>query len=242
MDDGKSLLVAAGLAQGSATSVQAKAVWSRCQRVFKPFSESEAKLLAHGRNEYIHAAGVGFDAIPEHAWWPSFWSQAVILLHHIGKSIEDYVDARYLEVVNGALATRQETLRQQFEARIERARTMLSQAESETLSPRQLRERELWSFYATRYNSDVECPACADVATLYGDEVVNRDVTYETIDDWGEVDVQVTLWIEPRALFCDHCRLELNDYDLLVEAKLAEAFEVEGTADDIEYEVEYNNE
>lgn len=242
VDDGTSLLVASGLMQGNDTSVQAKAVWSRCQRAFKPFSESEAKKLSIGRNEYIHAAGIGFDAIPDHAWWPRFWSQAVILLHHMDLILEDYVDRRYVDAVNGALATRKEALKQQLEARLERARTMLSQAETETLSPRQLKEWEMKSYYVTRYSSGVECPACAGEATLYGDEVVEQDVTYYRIDEWGEEDVQVTLRIAPVALACEQCRLELNDYDLLAEAGLDEAFEVEGTGDDIEYEPEYNNE
>ncbi len=242
MDDGASLLIASGLTQGNATSVQAKAVWSRCQKVFKPFSEREAKLLSYGRNEYIHAAGVGFDSIPPHAWWPRFWSQAVILLHHMDLILDDYVDRRYLEVATGALASHKETLKQQFEARIGRARTMLQQAENDTLSPRQLKEWELRSYYVTRYHSGVECPACADVATLYGDEIVEQDVTYFDHETRGDPGVLVTLWIAPVALICDHCRLELSDYDLLAEAGLDEAFEVEGTGDDIEYEPEYNNE
>lgn len=242
MDDGNSFLVASGLVEGNATSVQAKAVWSRCQKAFKPFSESEAKKLSLGRNEYIHAAGVGFDDIPEHAWWPRFWSQAVILLHHMDFIVEDYVDRRYVDAVNGALATRKKALKQQLEARIERARTMLQQAQSGTLSTRQLKEWEQKSYYITRYRSWVECPACAGEATLYGDEVVDQDVAYHRLDEWGEEDVQVTLRIAPIALICDQCRLDLSDYALLTEAGLDEAFEVEGTCEDIEYEPEYNNE
>ena len=242
MDDGNSFLVASGLVEGNATSVQAKAVWSRCQKAFKPFSESEAKKLSLGRNEYIHAAGVGFDAIPDHAWWPRFWSQAVILLHHMDFIAEDYVDRRYIDAVHGALATRKEALKQQLEARIERARTMLQQAQSGTLSTRQLKEWEQKSYYMTRYSSWVECPACTGEATLYGDEVVDQDVAYHRLDEWGEEDVQVTLRIAPIALICDQCRLDLSDYALLTEAGLDEAFEVEGTGEDIEYEPEYNNE
>lgn len=241
VDDGNSLLVASGLIEGSATSVPAKAVWSRCQRAFKPFSEAEAKKLSLGRNEYIHAAGIGFDAIPEAAWWPRYWSQAVILLSHMNLTVEDYVDRSDVETVNAALATRKETVKHQLEARIARATTMLAQFEADTLSPRQLREWESKSFYLTSHTGDVECPACAHDAILYGDEVINTDVTYGR-DDWGEPDVQVTLTIAPIALFCEHCRLELSDHELLVEAGVDEGFEVEGSGDDIEYEPEYNNE
>lgn len=241
-DDGTSLLVASGaVAGGNATSVPAKAVWSRCQRAFKPFNEAEAKKIALGRNEYIHAAGVGFDAIPAHAWWPRFWSQAVVLLSHMGMTIDDFVDPSHLEVVNAALATRKETVKHQLEARIERARTMLLQFEAETLSARQLKEWERTPQYSATYSEYVECPACADQATLYGDDVLNTEVDYLGADDWGELDLQVTLTVAPHALVCDNCRLAL-DYDLLVEAGLDEAFEVEGSGEDIEYEPEYENE
>lgn len=130
-DDGSSLLAASGvLERKNVTSAEAKAVWSRCARAFKPFSEPEAKLLSCGRNGYIHAAGIGFDLVPAHAWWPRFWSQVVVLLHHMDLSVDDYVDRRYVETVDGALATRKEALKQQLEVRLERARTMLKQSQT----------------------------------------------------------------------------------------------------------------
>ncbi|WP_447586892.1 hypothetical protein [Microbacterium lacticum] len=241
VDDGNSLLVASGLTQGNATSVQAKAIWSRCQRAFKPFSEGEARKLSVGRNEYIHAAGVGFDAVPAHAWWPRYWSQVVILLNHMGLLVDDYVDRSHVALVNAALATRKETVRQQLEARIERSRTMLSQYRTGTLSARQLKEWDLKAQYPTSHHSYTECPACGAEANLYGDEIVDMNVIYGS-GDWGEPDVQVTLTVAPVALICDQCRLDLSGYDLLVEAGLDEGFDVEGSADDIDYEPEYNNE
>lgn len=240
-DDGRSLLVASGLSQGSATSVPAKAVWSRCQRAFKPFNEGEAKKLSFGRNEYIHAAGVGFDALPPHAWWPRFWSQAAILLGHMGLAIDDYVDRGHVEDVLAALATRKETVKQQLEARIQRARTMLSQSEAETLSSRQLKEWEQATINWSPYSAYVDCPACGGQATLYGDDVVDKSVVFVR-SDWGEPDVQVTLTVAPVALHCDRCRLDLADLDLLSEAGLDEGFDTEGSAEDIDYEPEYNNE
>lgn len=241
MDDGASLLVASGLVDGRATSVQAKSVWSRCHRVFKPFSEAEAKKLSHGRNEYIHAAGVGFDAIPAHAWWPSFWSLSAILLSHMGLSIDDYVDQKHVPQVNAALATHKIVTKQQLEARIERARTMLNQHRAETLSPRQLKEWAQKPYYVTSHHAYVECPACAGEATIFGDDVVNTDLTYG-LNSWGEPDVHVALTIAPVAIFCDECHLDLDDYELLVEAGLDEGFEVEGTDEDLQYAPEYNNE
>lgn len=241
-DDGKSILAATGLIQdASAASVPAKAVWSRCQRIFKPFSESEAKVLSFARNEYVHAAGIGFDALPAHAWWPRFWSQVVILLNHMNLDIDDYVDSGHVEAVNVALTAHKQRLKQQLEARIGRARNMLSQAQAGTLSTRQLKEWESKLVYASPYSYSVVCPACEFEATIYGDDVVETDVSYG-FDRWGEPDIQVTLTVAPTALVCDQCRLHLGDYELLVEAGLDGDFDVEGSGDDIDYEAEYNNE
>jgi hypothetical protein len=92
-DDGNSLLVASGLIDVSKrfVTVQAKTVWSRCARAFRPFNAKEAGLIADSRNEYIHGARVGFDAIPEAAWWPRYWAQAVILLSHVERTGDDLV-------------------------------------------------------------------------------------------------------------------------------------------------------
>lgn len=241
VDDGNSLLVASGLTQGAATSVPAKAVWSRCQRAFKPFSGDEAKKLSAGRNEYIHAAGVGFDAVPADLWWPRFWSQVAILIDHMGMIIDDFVDQRYVELVNAAIAVRKENARRRLEARIERAQIMLRQHLAGTLSVRQLQEWGAKTQYFAPHHCYVECPACSADANLYGDEVVATDIDYAG-GDWREMDVHVTLTVAPIALLCDNCRLDLSDYDLLVEAGLDSDFEVEGSADDIVLEPEYNNE
>lgn len=238
MDNGDSLLVASGLVEGNLTSVQAKTIWSRCKRAFRPFSESEAKLLSVGRNEYIHSANVGFDAIPPHAWWPRYWAQVAILVNHMGKVIEDYVARPHLRTVEDALAARSEAVKQQLEARISRAQTMLSQSLHGTLSPRQQKEWDAQPYRLGTYETAVECPACQGSATLYGDDVVDTEVGYA----WEDEEPSVTLVIVPDILHCGQCRLELWGYDLLHEAGLDDGFEIEGSTDDIPYEPEYDNE
>ncbi len=50
-EEGNSLLVASGLVEGDVrfTSVQAKTLFARCARAFKPFSEKESKAIASAR-------------------------------------------------------------------------------------------------------------------------------------------------------------------------------------------------
>ena len=55
-EEGHSLLVASGLVDGDVrfTSVQAKTLFARCARAFKPFSEKESKAIAAARNDCLH--------------------------------------------------------------------------------------------------------------------------------------------------------------------------------------------
>ena len=87
------VLIASGLMEGDAKfmSVRAKTLYSRCQKAFKPFDESEAGKITHARNEYLHGSAVGFTSIPAAAWWPRYWTLAVILLGALERSIEDLV-------------------------------------------------------------------------------------------------------------------------------------------------------
>ena len=130
-DDGSSLLVASGAITGRASTVPAKAVWSRCERAFKPFSMKEAKKLSFGRNEYIHAAGQGFDSIRPEIWWQHFWSQAIILIQYLGKDLEEFVDAGDVEEAKNAINARKDNLRRQYEARLSHASRMLERFEKD---------------------------------------------------------------------------------------------------------------
>jgi hypothetical protein len=242
-DDGKSLLAASGLDDATGfTTVQAKTVWSRCARVFKPFNEGDAKKVSLGRNAYIHSASVGFDKFPERAWWPLFWSQAVILLHHIEEDLSSYVPSRHVRAVEAHLATNKKNLERRLEAALEHARGRLSQHAAGTLSAKAAQEWEAFAlpsgFRRIEYD---DCPACGEGAWIGGEDRLDVRVEYSHgDDDWG--DALVTLEIGTDYLACPNCHLLLDDFDLIVEADIPTSFQVEGDPDDIEYEPAYNNE
>lgn len=242
-DDGKSLLVASGVGKTSeATSVQAKAVWARCGRLFKPFNATEASLLAIGRNDYIHSATVGFEPTPERVWWPSFWSQAVILLQHLDKSVIEYVGPTAAAHVAIHLATQKNNNARQLEARLERARSALARHHAGTLTARLAAEWATFSFPESRYSVETVCPACAsELAILGGDEKNMVTVENSEDDEYGFDTTIVTLEINTEYLACSSCQLVITEYELLVEAGIEMAFDTDGTADDIERE-DYNNE
>ncbi|MFT7711392.1 hypothetical protein ACMT9Y_10570 [Clavibacter tessellarius] len=241
-DDGKSLLVASGSQDSSdATSIQAKAVWARAGRVFKPFSEVEAKKLSVGRNEYIHSATVGFDAIPEHAWWPSFWAQAAVLLEHVDREMLDYVGAESLASIESHLATQKTTLTRKLEARLEQARSLLARHEAGTLTVALSAKWSAFKLPFETYTSAAECPACLGSAILGGSNKNLVNVEDHFDEETGEGEVWVTLEIDTNFLACPRCHLVIDDYALLNEAQVDTAFDAVGDIYDVDY-VDYNNE
>ena len=244
MDDGNSLLVASGVRESAeAQSVQAKAVWMRCERAFKPFKAGEAKKLSNGRNAYIHSAAIGFDAIPESAWWPSFWAQAVILLQHLGRSVEDYIGRAAAVTAQRHLQTKRDNLKRQLEARLESARTRLAQHDSGTLSAKESAEWVTFTLPGYLHSTPIECPACAGDALIGGDEKTDVRVESQAMssdESWQEPVVVIS--IATNALVCPRCHLEIHEDDLLVEAGVDLSFDTEGDVDDLGWDLEYNNE
>lgn len=243
-DDGKSLLAASGaFGAADATSIQAKAVWARSSRLFKPFSESEAKKLSVGRNEYIHSASIGFEAIPEHAWWPAYWAQAVILLQHLDQEVADFVGAMEALAVEKHLATQRSNLARQLEARLEHARSMLQRHNADTLSARMASQWASFALPVGAFSTEATCPACGtEDAELGGDEKGVVSVGEFEDDERGIIDAMiVTVEVFTQFLACPVCHLVIDDYELLVEADVETAFNAEGDIDDLHYE-EYNNE
>jgi hypothetical protein len=137
-EEGTNLLIASGLVQGDArfTSVRAKTLFTRCQKAFKPFSLQEATLITGARNEYLHSSGVGFASIPQQAWWPRFWAQAVILIAALDKEIEDFVGADRQDIVTSYLEQNAKNVENRAESLIERAKQRLLQYNEGTLPAR----------------------------------------------------------------------------------------------------------
>ena len=248
-DDGISILVASGAVEytGSFSSVQAKAIWSRCAHAFRTFNESEAKKIADGRNEYIHSTGVGFDAIPQAQWWPRYWALAFILLEHLNETITSFVGAARTKQVEAHLAANKQYLERRLATLIGRANSLLSRHRSGALSARLEAE---WAQFTTsyrRHNEPRECPACGSEGEVGGDEVVDSHIDYLTSpssDPWGQFEDPriITLDIAPDYFSCPTCHLVLDEPELIEQAGIDELFQAEGDPEDFYEAPEYENE
>lgn len=247
IDDGKSMLIASGLQPdaGGFQTVQAKTIYARCEKAFRPFSHPEAKKLSESRNEYIHSAGVGFDAIPEHAWWPRYWAQAVILVSHLDRDIEDLVGTSRARTVEGHLAKSKEMGKQRLEALIQKAVTRLNQSRTGTLSARLSADWSRFRLPSLSYWTPATCPACGEQGRVEGEEKLEVQYDYPRggyVEEEGYISPDVRVLVATDLFACPTCHLVVNDWEVLSASELPTEFETEGDESDIEVEEEYMNE
>jgi hypothetical protein len=245
-EEGINILIATGLVEGEARfgSIRASTVFKRCQRAFHPFSAKEAEAFSGARNEYLHGAGVGFLAIPEHAWWPRFWSLVTTLVTAQDRDIAELVGEDRVEVVEGFLAQNAKNVEHRTEALIERARQRLAQHHAGTLPAKIQAE---WQSkpdltLGLNWSTEAGCPACGTSGTLEGQDYTN--IEYEYVP-WGDeefegVDVIATLTIAADYFSCSNCHLVLDGYELIAQADLATSFQVVDESGDYT-EPEYGN-
>ncbi|MGB6243324.1 hypothetical protein [Gordonia sp. (in: high G+C Gram-positive bacteria)] len=243
-EDGHNLLVASGLVQGEArfTSVQARTLFSRCAKAFKPFSEKEAQTIANARNEYLHGAAASFAPIPPDAWWPRYWAQARILVHACDKDMDDFVGYEYESKVEGHLTRNKKNIEHRAEMLVERARQRLGQFKSGQMRAAELDEwvrRAKCLTAGLRYSASASCPACDGTGLVEGEDVDNAETHYEQISE-DDYDAWVDLTVGAAYFSCSECHLILDSYELIEALGLPADFEATTDVGDY-WEPEYGN-
>ena len=244
-EEGHSLLVASGLVEGDVrfTSVQARTLFSRCSKAFKPFNDKEAQTIAAARNEYLHGAAPSFTKIPPEAWWPRYWAQAHILIHACDRILEDVVGLDRVRLVEDYLAKNRKNIEHRLEMLIERARQQLARHDSGQMRAGEAAE---WSRHrpgllsaGLHYSTTATCPACDDEGLLEGEDVEDAEAHHEQVaedayDSWMELAIGSTYFS------CDRCHLVLDSYELVEASDLPIAFNVTGELEDF-WEPDYGN-
>jgi hypothetical protein len=227
-DDGKSLLIAAGVskdAQGFKT-IQAKTVFSRCARAFPSFNEREAGLIAGNRNEELHSGTTPFQELHEDSWWERYWAQAAVLVAAQGKAVEALVGSQRAQEVEGYLARNVENIQRRVAASIERGQQhfeqLLSAAGGGTLRPTVPAASGEYEF-----EHEAECPACKSPGLLLGDYVGSSDIDYDSED--GYPTERLVVYAEEFA--CPYCGLHLQGSGALVAAGVPEQFDIDREAE-----------
>lgn len=226
MDDGKSLLIAAGVSNDHSgfKSVAAKTVFSRCARAFPPFDAREAGRIAQNRNEDLHSASLPFAAVSEGVWWQRYWAQAVLLVHAQDRELVDLVGVGHVQTVESLLAENEKNLASRVQALIQRAQQRLALVAANAVSPKVAAELAAAKSltYVTEHQDAATCPACDGVAYIYGDHTIASEIIYD--EESPPVQVSTVL---AEALACPHCGLVLDGPEFVAAAGLPESFEAE---------------
>lgn len=225
MDDGKSLLLAAGVGADTINfkTVAAKTAFSRCARAFPPFNYAEAMTLAGTRNEELHSAGIPFAQVHVASWWERFWAQAVILLTAQDRELGDLLQPTEVARAEEHLARNRENTARRAQALVERARQRFELRQQGRLSTRVANHMPGRVMFIGEYDGDAECPACGASGDLIGGAVLDSELLEDPEYGLGPE----ILTIGTDAFACSRCGLTLEGADLVVAAGIPETFEVE---------------
>lgn len=244
-DDMTNHLALVGLTEATGPTprtITASQIYDRCQKAFRPFSAREAKSIASARNAYLHSGVPSLLVIPPEVWWPKYWAQAEILITALDREVGEFVGYGRAQEVELHLAKNKLRIEHVAQMLIGRAKQRDKQLREGTVPARVAKE---WAAgfnlsASMEYSASTTCPACDNAGRLEGGDVESFEVRHEHFGD-DEYDSWVDLTVAADHFSCDHCRLVLDGYELLVEADLPVSFEAVGDPGDF-YEPEYFNE
>jgi hypothetical protein len=235
MDDGKSLLIAAGATKGSDDfkSIPAKAAYSRCARAFPEFDARQAGLMSGNRNEDVHSGGLPFAKLDQERWWQRFWREIAVLLNAHDYAVIDLAGEDHGDVAEAYVRANTETVALIAANKIARAQEGYARKVSAGEA-----ERAPRFFSQGHYSTLVKCPACGNNGVLSGDAELSSEV-HEDFDEEGVYPIRVTE-VAAEYFECPYCDLMLFGHEYIEAAGLPATFEDESEAPAM-WE-EYNNE
>lgn len=167
-EEGNSLLVATGLIDGDVRfrSIEAKTVFTRCAKAFKPFNGKEALKIAHARNAYLHTAAPTITKLPADQWWPRYWAQAHVLITALDRYLHDFVGHDRVKEVESHLGRNQKNLETQAAMLLKRAAQQYSRFNANEMHAIELHE---WmNFRPSMTSSDFKYRAPHPVSSAEG--------------------------------------------------------------------------
>lgn len=228
-ESGGNLLAALGLIQpknGTVITVQAKTIWSRCQQAFRPFNMDEATKISYVRNEYIHGAGLGLASLREDFWWPTFWSQAAILLDALDSDIPSFVGSERAVSAQAHLESHKEFIQNRAKSLLNRAQLRIQQRDTPLISVALSEELSRSNDVSPglTYHQSTICPVCKGEARLEGEELASTEREVVEIDYFGIPEYAYVLEVYSDFFHCKHCGLTFDSAELISEAGADEKF------------------
>lgn len=225
-------------------SIAISDVLTRCEQIVPEFTkelESFCKGLTNKRNEELHSGGIPFSKLPNHSWLPRFYEASKALLHHQGKTLEDFLGGEEAKAANVMLAAIADETAKSVKQIINAHESVWKQkdpGEQKTLAISALAHAQPWRGHV------IECPSCKSAALLNGEEITQQPATLE-----GD-QLVVRSVILPTELTCTACGLKIKGHNQVYAAGHGSQFTNTVRMDAVEYYAnedtsdgeEYNNE
>lgn len=226
-DDGKSLLLAAGLPGDSTRykSIPAKALFSRCARAFQKFDQKAANLIAQQRNEELHSGALPYSTASDRpAWWERYWSLTEVLVVSQHETLEDFVGTPgRVAAAQAHLDRNSRNVQLRVEAMFDAARQRLDRGET---IPTQ--------YVSSDFHALAVCPVCGSQGEIYGWDVSHSEFLSDTASlGLGPLEL-LDVWTE--GFVCNECGLAVEGERYLEAAGIPTSFE-----DSREHEVEFDD-
>ncbi|MFJ2532586.1 hypothetical protein [Microbacterium maritypicum] len=239
--DGKHVLATLGvIAHDGANiqTIQAKALWARAERVFRPFSGKEATHFSAIRNDYMHGSGTGVPPHPEEVWWGKYWHQAAILTVAADQDLQSLVGFAHASRVEQYLAQHKSHVEEHVEALLERARQRVEQRGNPS-TPASLRDELSRPFDASgglSHSTTATCPACGEEGVLEGEDTGDTEIVWPDPDEFMASPIEVVTVLADY-FGCGNCHLVFDRLEFLDQAGIETTFtkDREYEPDDYDY-------
>lgn len=234
--EGENILYAFGYpATATPVSIPTATVYRRLKYVVKDFSDDDLSLcqkLAGLRNQELHTGSLAFAAFSTSEWLPGFYRVLKKILGQLGRDFKDVLSGAEAKHANELIAEAASSVKKAVDEKIGRLVSKMSVLKPEELEER--RKKNDPKFVFARHVSGIGiaargCPACKSKGILVAKPI---GATPPRLKD-GEIVSQSIYW--PAKFECKVCGLNLDGFEELKVAKLADEIVQEDSLDPVEF-------
>ncbi len=217
-------------------SIGAKAVFARCSIYVDEFTDQMSTfglIIANRRNEELHTGDTAFEGLDNSSWLPQIYEIFDVLLQHLAVEPVEFYGQAYAKTAKQILADRRKSIKAEVAKKIGEAKGRVAavsgEVKADLVAKGQAAVKTALSKH--RLRRACICPACGFNAALTG-EVVSRSPT--KIDEEATT-ISREARVLPNQMVCGVCKLKLEGYQELLEAKLGNIYTASEEDDPLEY-------
>lgn len=222
--------------KGNVRSIQAKTVFARCSILVKGFTDqmsAQCLIVADRRNRELHTSSAAFEGHDSSTWLPQIYEIMEVLLNHLEDDFIGLFGEEQARVAQAMLKDRRGQVKAEVQKKISDARKEFESLSGELKSSTASKGQEAVTTWVKKspLRKIVKCPSCGFNAAMSGESQSRGGI--QVNQEVGSITREVR--VLPHALTCPVCKLKLDGYRELLEAKLGQVFTTIESEDPIEF-------